>query len=101
MNLDIHVVDLIGNNGLSLACKQNENIQIIKYLINDLHLNVYHKNYFNNSTLHLAISENKNIEVTKYLINDLQMNFNQTIILVRIAYKQQAIVQKYKFLNIF
>jgi hypothetical protein len=61
-----------------LVCWKNTNLEIIKYLIEDLKMDVNHMDKNKNNCLTLACRGNTNLEIIKYLIENLKMNINHT-----------------------
>lgn len=66
-----------GNNGFIQACQNNINLDVIKYLSNDLRINVNQVNNHGYNGFTLACYNNENIDVIKYLANNLKININQ------------------------
>ena len=60
----------------SIACWQNTNLEVIKYLINRHKMNLNHIDNYNHTCLTLACWENTNLEVIKYLIEQHKMNLS-------------------------
>ena len=66
--MNIHTVNKTNNNCLIHACSKNQNIDIIKYLIEECKMDTSCVNSFGNDCLMLAMVNNQNIEIIKYLI---------------------------------
>lgn len=64
-----------GNNCLMIACMCNGNLDVIKYLINDIKMDTKQRNNDGLDCL-LFAAENPNLEIIKYLINDQKMDTN-------------------------
>ncbi len=64
------------NNCLTLACKKNPNLEIIKYLIETCKMDVMYKNKCKSNCLILSCGSNKNISIIKYLIEVQKINPN-------------------------
>ena len=60
-------------NGFLLACYDNPNLHIIKYLVNDLNFDINVVNYNGYNGLSIACRHNENLEIIKYLIKDLYL----------------------------
>ena len=56
-----------------MLSKFSENLEIIKYLINDLHMNINHK-YNNNNLLIFACGYNKNINIVIFFLEIIRLN---------------------------
>jgi hypothetical protein len=69
-------IDKNGNNCLLLACGNNNNLDIIKYLIEDVRMDCHYLNYLEDNCLTTACWENTNLEIIKYLIEDKKININ-------------------------
>jgi NADH:ubiquinone oxidoreductase subunit E len=65
-------------NVFTLACYKNTNLDIIKYLANDLGMDVTHTDNDGNNGFTLACMKNTNLDVIKYLVNDLEMDVTHT-----------------------
>jgi ankyrin repeat protein len=65
------------NNCLMLACYRNSNIEIIKYLVEEMKMNVNHCNPLYLYPLILACSKNTNLEIIKYLIGKSRIPVTQ------------------------
>jgi hypothetical protein len=76
--MDINHTNNNGNNGFTLACLTNTNLDVIKYLVNDLKMDINHTNNYGNNGFTLACFTNTNLDVIKYLVNDLKMDINHT-----------------------
>ena len=63
------------DNCLLLACKDNPNINIIKYLIEDKKIDLNYRNYSMGNYFEVACYYN-NTNIVKYLIEIIQMNIN-------------------------
>lgn len=59
-------------NAFDLACKKNENIEVIKYLINEMNIN---EKYHNSCIMNAAVF-NPNHSVAKYMIEKTNIQFN-------------------------
>jgi hypothetical protein len=59
-----------------LVCWKNTNLKIIKYLIEDLKMDVNHTNRYGSNCLMLACRGNTNPEIIRYLIEDQKMDVN-------------------------
>ena len=68
---------LYGQNLLHLACKNNTNLEIIKYLIETNKFNLNEKTKDGDNLLHLACINNTNLEIIKYLIETNKFNLNE------------------------
>jgi ankyrin repeat protein len=64
---NINATDCLGNNALHLAVQKSNNIEIIKYLVEQVKLNVNLKNVENQTALHLATYYG-NKDVVEFLI---------------------------------
>jgi hypothetical protein len=65
------------DNCLTMACWQNTNLPVIKYLIEECKMDVNHINRDNDNCLALACWKNNNLTVIKYLIEDCKMDINR------------------------
>lgn len=74
INMSVNNVDFLNNNALIIACYE-ENLEIIKYLIENTNINIDHKNNFGNNVLLVACYENY-IEIVKYLLEETKININ-------------------------
>jgi len=68
--------DYGGNNCLLIACSENKNLEIIKYLIEDQKMSINLHNDDGYNCLLIACRDNKNLEIIKYLIFDKEMYVN-------------------------
>ena len=57
-----------------LACMYSKNLKIIKYLINDLHMDINKKNIYGSNILLKASWHNENVYIIEYLLKDLKMD---------------------------
>ena len=73
LNLDIDIVDSAGNNGLSYACQQNDNIEIKKYLIKDLQMDIYHINKFGFNCIDQEYYSSKR-QICKFFLEIIRVN---------------------------
>jgi hypothetical protein len=75
---NIHtIVDIKNTNCLLLACRNNTNIEIIKYLIEDIKMIKDHHDKNGNNCLNLACAYNPNLDIIKYLIEKVKMDKNK------------------------
>ena len=70
------ITDSFRNDALLCACRNNMNLNVIKYLVEDQKMNLSHENYWKNNALILACIGNKNIEVIKYLVEVHKMDLS-------------------------
>lgn len=70
---DVHVNDLCGNNGFILACKKN-NIDVIKYVANELKVDTKKTNNANGNGFTEACNNNQHINIIRYLIHELKID---------------------------
>ncbi len=65
------------DNCLIYACHNNTNIKIIKYLIEDLLIDISQINKRGNNCLMDACANNTNYDIIKYLFEDISINILQ------------------------
>jgi hypothetical protein len=61
-----------------LACWENTNLEIIKYLVENQKMNINHTNNNGDNCLTMACWGNINLEIIKYLIENQKMDINYT-----------------------
>lgn len=66
---NIFEVDFVGQDVLMRACKHNNNLQTIKFLVEELKFNVHKISMFNRNSLSDAIKFNVNPLIIKYMIS--------------------------------
>jgi hypothetical protein len=64
------------NNCLTLACRFDINLEVIKYLIEEHKMNINHIDYYGVNCLGSACRWNTNLAIIKYLIEEHKMNIN-------------------------
>ena len=70
----IHHKNLYGENGFLLACRNND-IEMVKYLVNELNFDINSKNKNDyNGFLYACLGNN--IEMVKYLVHELKFDIN-------------------------
>jgi hypothetical protein len=74
------------NGCLLLACKNNADVDIIKYFIEHYKININLKDNNGYNCLLLTCKNNSDIGVIKYLIEDCKMNTKIKIIIITIVY---------------
>ncbi|MFM2343864.1 MAG: hypothetical protein RLZZ210_472 [Pseudomonadota bacterium] len=70
--------DTKGNNALHLACMNNHDTEVIKYLIESGKFDLNATNLYGHNALHLACMNNHDTEVIKYLIESGKFDLNAT-----------------------
>jgi ankyrin repeat protein len=73
---DPNYVNRDGDNCLTVGCWKNKNVEMIKYFICDLKMDVNHKDYLNNNCFLAACMGSKNIELIKYLVESTEVDTN-------------------------
>ncbi len=68
-----------GNTCLGYACMCNDNLEVIKYLIENIKMNQNHRNNEGKTYLHIACIEKNNLEAIRYLIEEQHMDQNKDI----------------------
>ena len=56
-------------------CFGNENLEIVKFLIEKYNINLNMKNKIGNNPIHFNVNSNKNIKVLKYMVEELRFTF--------------------------
>lgn len=69
---DIYLSNFDTYNAFVLACKNNKNLEVIKYLMNEFKIN---ENFYKSSVTN-AVMFNKNHSIAKYLIEETNIEFN-------------------------
>jgi hypothetical protein len=65
-----------GNNGFMLACHNNSNLEVIKYLAVNLKMNTTHVGNNGSTGFIGACFNNPNLDIIKYLVIDLKTNID-------------------------
>jgi len=73
---DPNYVNPNGDNCLTVGCWKKKNMEIIKYFICDLKMDVNHKDYLNNNCFLAACMGRVNIELIKYLVENTEVDTN-------------------------
>eukprot|EP01091_Cochliopodium_minus_P012728 TRINITY_DN3928_c0_g1_i2.p1 TRINITY_DN3928_c0_g1~~TRINITY_DN3928_c0_g1_i2.p1 ORF type:complete len:384 (+),score=81.97 TRINITY_DN3928_c0_g1_i2:175-1326(+) len=74
---DTNLDDIFGETILHKACKYNQNLKVIKYLIKEKQMDFNLKNVDENLPLIVAIQNTKNLEIVKYFLGELKCDINQ------------------------
>src|SRR5947199_63852 len=76
-----------GTNGFLYACGFNTNLDIIKYLIEELYTNTIHKNNICNVILKDFIV-NRNLKIIKYFIENVKINITTCLNMDNESFKE-------------
>jgi hypothetical protein len=71
-------VDGHNDNGFMYACRRNPNVNVIRYLVNELKMNIYQTNGWGDNGFTRACYENFKLDVIRYLSDELKIDVNHT-----------------------
>jgi len=74
IKIDTNLINIHGDNCVTIAIKANAKLNMIKYLIKKINKYIFESN--KNKYLFEACYNNKHLSVIKYLIDDLNINYN-------------------------
>src|SRR5438552_3723465 len=72
--MDMNCLDAYGNNCLLLQCSNYENIEIVRYLIEEQKIDINYKNNKSRNCFQVAYKYNDNIKIIKYFIEEQKMD---------------------------
>eukprot|EP01091_Cochliopodium_minus_P016089 TRINITY_DN5917_c0_g1_i3.p1 TRINITY_DN5917_c0_g1~~TRINITY_DN5917_c0_g1_i3.p1 ORF type:complete len:151 (-),score=26.07 TRINITY_DN5917_c0_g1_i3:52-504(-) len=72
---DVNLINDYGETILHLACRHNQNLEVIKYLINNKKMDFNLRNTKGRTPFICAL-ENKNAEIIKFFVDDLKCELN-------------------------
>ena len=75
-NPNIHIVDTNLNNAFIYSCMYTDNVEVLKYLVNELKIDVHRRNKQGNNGLLIACKDNPTLDIIRYLVDGLNFSLN-------------------------